>query len=200
MEMRNWILAFVLLLSCFVTDAQRRGSLIRIDRTISVACVDDYIEYCYYRQYKDNWCWAACIQMVLDYHGIYVSQSKIVERAYGGLYDFTANKNDIIDAIDGWSVNNTRIRASSERYKNPQTLINAIAGGTPLIIGLNEDYTATGHAYVLSHIFFSQDNYGNMIPERVVVVNPANDGDMEESLEWLDFYKRINTIITISIY
>ena len=196
--MRKFVLFALMFLFFTVANAQRRGSVVRIDGSISVACVNDYIEYCHHRQYKDNWCWAACVQMVLDYYGLSVSQSSIVERAYGDDYDFTANKNNIIGALNGWYVSGSTVRASYERYKNAKTLIDAIATGRPLIIGLNENYTSTSHAYVLTHIFFTTDYNGNMTPTRVIVLNPYNSGDMEEGLDWSEFYNRINTIITVT--
>lgn len=196
--MRKLVLIALLLLSFTVASAQRHGSVVRIDGSISVARVNDYMEQCFHRQYKDNWCWAACVQMVLDYYGLFVSQSRIVERTYGDDYDFTANKNNIISALNGWHINGYTVRASFERYKNAKALIDAIANGQPLIIGLNEQYASTGHAYLLTHIFFTRDFQGNMTPSRVVVVNPANSGDLEESLDWTEFYKRINTVITVT--
>lgn len=197
--MKKLILFTLMSLSTTLSFSQMHGSVVRIDGSISVARVNDYIENCYHCQYKDNWCWAACVQMVLDYYGLSVSQSRIVEQAYGDDYDFTANKYDIIDALNGWYVNGYTVRANYERYKNAKTLIDAIANGSPLIIGLNERYTSTGHAYVLTHIYFTKDYNGNMTPTRVVVINPAKSGDLEESLDWSEFFKRINTIITVTI-
>ncbi|MGN1216971.1 MAG: hypothetical protein ACI4TD_03235 [Phocaeicola sp.] len=84
------------------------------------------------------------------------------------------------------------------RILHARTLIDAVASGRPHIIGLNEQYTSTGHAYVLTHIIFTKDYNGNMTPTRVVAINPANSGDLEESLDWSEFYKRINTIITVT--
>ena len=196
--MKKLILFTLMLFSATLSFSQRRGSIVRIDGSISVARVNDYIESCFHRQYKDNWCWAACVQMVLDYYGLDVTQTRIVERTYGNDYDFTANKNDVVGALNGWRVSGYTVRASYERYKNAKTLIDAIASGKPLIIGLDERYTSTGHAYVLTHIFFTKDYRGNMTPTRVVVINPANSGDLEESLDWSEFYKRINTIITVT--
>lgn len=192
------LLLILLLVFATAANAQRRGSMVRIDGSISVARVNDYVEYCYHRQYKDNWCWAACVQMVLDYYGLEVTQSRIVERAYGDAYDFTADGEDIVDAIDRWNVNGSLIRATSEKYKSAKTLIDAMTKGTPLIIGLDEQFTSTGHAYVLTHVFFTTDYRGNMTPTRVLVVNPANEGDLEESLDWDEFYERINTIIIVT--
>lgn len=38
----------------------------------------------YYRsQEQQTWCWAACIEMVLDYHGPNVNQNAIVRQVYG---------------------------------------------------------------------------------------------------------------------
>ena len=36
------------------------------------------------RQKMENWCWAACIQMVLNYHGLYVDQKDVVARVFKG--------------------------------------------------------------------------------------------------------------------
>lgn len=196
--MNKLLVVALFFLSTTLSFSQKHGSVVRIDGSISVASVNEYFESCFHRQYKDNWCWAACVQMVLDYYGLSVSQSRIVERAYGDEYNFTANKNDIIRAINGWYVNGYTVRARYERYKNAKTLIDAVASGRPLIIGLNEQYTSSGHAYVLTHIFFTKDYNGNMTPTRVVVINPANSGDLEESLDWSEFYKRINTIIIVT--
>ena len=43
------------------------------------------------KQRMENWCWAACIQMVLNYHGLYVDQQDIVTRIYGAAIDRPAN-------------------------------------------------------------------------------------------------------------
>jgi len=197
--MRKLILIILLLVFTTSAYSQRWGSIVRIDGTnISVARVNDYMEYCYHRQYKENWCWAACLQMVLDYYGLEVSQSRIVERAYGDDYDLTANGEDIAAAVNGWYLGGAWIHATSEKYKSAKTLIEALVKGTPLIIGLDERYSSTGHAYVLTHVFFTTDTYGNMTPSRVLVVNPANSGDLEESLDWDEFYERINTIVVVT--
>jgi len=37
------------------------------------------------RQRQTNWCWAASIQMVLNFHGVDVTQEEIVQRIFGTL-------------------------------------------------------------------------------------------------------------------
>lgn len=191
----------IILMCClfFPIYGQRKGSIVNIDGSISVAMVNGYFDYCHHRQLNDNWCWAACVQMVLDYLGVEVTQSKIVNRVYGDTYDLTANRSDIVNAIDRWYVNGSLIRAKYETRKNAKTLIDNLVSHSPIIIGLDERYSPVGHAYVLTHIFFKRDSMGNMTPVRVVVVDPAQNGDMETSLDWSVFYQKINTIITITI-
>lgn len=195
--MKKLSLFGVILFFSFIACAQKRGEIIRIDGSISVACVNNHIEYCHHSQYKENWCWAACVQMVLDYYDLYVSQTTIVKRTYGNEYNITANKNDIVGAIDGWYIRGHVVKAKYERYKSAKTLIDAVSSGHPLIVGLNEN-SSIGHAYVLTHIFFKNDYNGDMTPTRVVLLNPANSYDLEESLDWSEFYNRINTIITVT--
>lgn len=196
--MKKLVLFILFLVLATSAYTQRKGSIVRIDGTVSVARVNDYMEQCYHRQYKENWCWAACLQMVLEYYGLEVSQSRIVERAYGDDYDLTANGEDIAAAVNGWYLGGALVRATTERYKSAKTLIDSMIKGTPLIMGLDERYSSTGHAYVLTHVFFTTDAYGNMTPSRVLVVNPANSGDLEEGLDWDEFYERINTIVVVT--
>ena len=42
------------------------------------------------RQRQQNWCWAATTQMVLNYHGLYVTQEQVVARIFGKLVDSPA--------------------------------------------------------------------------------------------------------------
>ncbi|MGH7602471.1 MAG: C39 family peptidase [Gemmatimonadaceae bacterium] len=41
-------------------------------------------EVAYAEQANSNWCWAASIQMILNYYGISIKQQEIVGRSYGG--------------------------------------------------------------------------------------------------------------------
>src|SRR5690606_1346325 len=45
------------------------------------------------KQRNTNWCWAACIQMVLNYYNIPVAQEQIVKRTLGKLADKPADPN-----------------------------------------------------------------------------------------------------------
>ena len=40
-------------------------------------------------QQMDEWCWAASVQMILQYYEIPVTQEEIVARVFGGVCGFT---------------------------------------------------------------------------------------------------------------
>jgi hypothetical protein len=71
---RSWILNAVLLLTCAVesTGAQTY-----------VGVASGAFQNSYSEQARDEWCWAASLQMIYSYYGLNVPQSEIVRRSYG---------------------------------------------------------------------------------------------------------------------
>jgi len=51
-----------------VASAQPRGLIVCIDNSVFVAFCNQKIDDCRTTQYKENWCWAACVQMAMRYH------------------------------------------------------------------------------------------------------------------------------------
>ncbi len=172
-------------LNCEQVSARApQGHIVAIDNSVFVAMLDESIEDCVCMQEKDNWCWAACIEMILEYYGIYESQSDIVSYVYGYPFDRTASGNLIAEAFDGWSDFSVR----SFNSKTAQSFINEIAAGHPLIIGWDE------HAYLLTHIFYKKNVAGALSPYKIVMINPST-GD-EEVRDWSDFFSSLNTIVS----
>jgi hypothetical protein len=81
---------FVILFKCIVALSNGQANVQQIGPNYFVAGVNteqfNYVA-ANSRQRANNWCWAACIQMVLNYHGLYITQEDIVRQCYGGLYD-----------------------------------------------------------------------------------------------------------------
>ena len=161
-----------------------RGQIVAIDNSVFVAMVDSSIENCICRQEKENWCWVACIQMILRYNGIRESQTGIVAHLYGEQYNLTASGNEITDAFDGW--NNFSVR--SFKTKTAQSFINEISSGHPLIIGYEE------HAYLLTHIYYKKTSNGALTPFKVIMINPSLG--KEEVFDWENFFSSLNTIVS----
>lgn len=166
-------------------SAQPQGRIVAIDNSVFVAMVDSSIEDCIRQQYKDNLCWAACIQMILLYNGEYVSQSAIAEKVFGDSYNRTASGNQIEATFDGWHGYSVK----SYKSKTPQSFINEISSGHPLIIGIGE------HAYLLTHIYYKKASNGLLHPFKAILINPKSG--KEEVKDWNEMYYRVNTIVSI---
>ena len=103
--MKSRLLILLYLLSSLLTpmtgSARPRGQIVAIDNSVFVALVDSSIEGCICVQEKENWCWAACIQMILQYNGQNVSQNNIVIEVIGNSCNRSASGNQIETAFDG---------------------------------------------------------------------------------------------------
>lgn len=178
------LLSLFALLTPMTGSARSWGQIVAIDNSVFVALVDTSIESCICVQEKDNWCWAACIQMILLYNGQYVSQNDIVTMAFGNSFNRTASGNQIELAFDGWC----GYSVHSYQSKKSQYLIDEISSGHPLIIGIGE------HAYLLSHIYYKKASNGLLHPFKVILINPKTG--REDVIEWCDMYSKANTIIS----
>lgn len=144
-------------------------------------------------QRQANWCWAACSQMVLNYHGLYIQQEQIVKRIYGKLVDLPANEYQIRAALSGWAPN---VQGGISRiYCKSGVFINDIpkylSKKWPLIVGLKNPYGGIGHAYVLTEIYYKTDKFNNTKPVKVVLRDPMPNIDGRVVLKWQHFYNRV---------
>lgn len=112
------------------------------------------------RQRQSNWCWAACVQMVLNYHGLIVNQEEVVQRVFGRQIDQPADNSQILLALSGWAPDfRGRFSAiTAIPYAWNGSLISDLAYKWPLIAGL-KNADGSGHAYVLTALQYHNENY-----------------------------------------
>lgn len=187
--MKHTLLILLFLLASIQTpmtgSAQPRGRIVSIDNSVFVAMLDSSVEDCVSVQRKENWCWAACVQMAMRYADVYVSQSDIAERALGGEYNLTASGNEIAEGLNGWH----GFTVHSYQSKTPQSFIDLLSKGNPLIVGIGE------HAYLLTHIYYKKASNEMLIPFKTILINPKSG--REEVKDWNDFYSNMNTIVSV---
>jgi hypothetical protein len=149
-----------------------------------------------------NWCWAACIQMVLNYHGLVVTQEQIVDRCFGQLIDAPGGEREMFIALSGVAPNvwgrSSRI-ATDEILPDAAAIQIALAMNNPLIVGLRNDNSAVGHANVLTGIYYSisTDSYGNIIsifPDKIVLRDPWPGNPSRIEMNWNEFINRVTSI------
>lgn len=151
------------------------------------------------RQKSMNWCWAACIQMVLNYNGLYVTQEDVVMRCFGTLADHTGGPQEMFTALSGWgyNVHGGVSTIYSNNYPTNANEIQAfLASNKPLIVGLSQPNSNIGHAYVLTALFYSisYDYYGNaiIVPDKVVLRDPWPNNPSRQEMSWWEFANRMN--------
>ncbi|WP_321345205.1 C39 family peptidase [uncultured Draconibacterium sp.] len=152
------------------------------------------------RQQGQNWCWAACVAMVLQYNGIIVSQQEVVMRCYGNLVDRPGGDPQMFTALSGWGRNvygGVSTIYSNNYPTNAAEIQIWLASNKPLIVGLNQPNSSIGHAYVLTAIYYSNqyDYNGNIvgiIPDKVVLRDPWPYNPSRQEISWSDFASRVN--------
>jgi len=129
-------------------------------------------------QHQSAWCWAACVSMILNYHGCKVSQEQVVMQEYGGLPNRAAQVS--------WRISKQLSRKwvgdGGDRYEARLVslfdlesgifgltnfdVIDALEDGEPLLVGTQ------GHAVVQIGFDYTKDYLGNIHPNRVDVFDP----------------------------
>jgi hypothetical protein len=131
------------------------------------------VEFKSAQQEDSLWCWAASIEMVLDYHGLTVPQESVVERIYGSKINRTGDPRQILTALSGLAPN--KEGGASQIYAEGYTglypyFVTDLINEYPLIIGLN--FGSYSHAVVLTAVAYSMNANGQPVPASVVIRDP----------------------------
>lgn len=152
------------------------------------------------RQRQANWCWAASVQMVLNFHGLYVRQEDIVSRLFGGLYDSPMNLDGILFALSGWAYD-TRGRTSTIHAQpyvaNNTVLINDLAYHWPLIIGFNG--VPIGHTCVLTSVSYSMTRQNLPYIHKAIIRDPWPGNESRQEYDWNEMQKNMPFLIRVYI-
>jgi len=197
---RHLILVFFSLTLATTSFGQQTGEVYQIGdgNNFCAAIKTSAFQFYQAEQEYDNWCWAACIQMVLNYQGIKISQCDIVAKAFGQCINRPAGCDVMVRAANGWNYNGTALEAWSEDDISSKDLIDALAFKYPVIIGLNMPGQNVGHAYVLTAIFFKYDSNHSKIPYKVRLRDPWPTNPNVYETTWNDFRSRINCIVHVT--
>lgn len=153
----------------------------------------------YGKQHSMNWCWAACIQMVLNYNSIPVLQEQIVKRTLGKLVDKPADPHIMFKALNNWEVDKygNKVLVSSNFYStDTKEITTFLASKKPLIVGLRQQGSNIGHAYVLIGMFyetvFKNNGEASYKPHSVLLVDPWPGNNNIKDISWSDFANSLN--------
>lgn len=193
---------FTITLAMFIAQiaiAQKLGAV--KDKYIYVGISEDEFSSIasFGKQHNMNWCWAACIQMILNYNSIPVLQEQIVKRTLGKLVDKPADPSIMFRALNGWEVDvyGNKVLVSSNFYTTDiKEITTFLATKKPLIVGLRQQGTNIGHAYVLIGMFyetvFKTNGEVSYKPHSVLLVDPWPGNNSIKDISWSDFADRLN--------
>jgi hypothetical protein len=148
----------------------------------------DEFEFYAASQRNSQWCWAASIQMVLNYYGISIEQEQIVARTYGTdpygrLPNWGGSFEDITSNLNNWSIDNNGdpyiVKASVlAGAPTPVHLLDELEKKHPVIIAYASS-PASGHAVVITAASYTPSPYGPII-QSLIVRDPLQTGGRAE--------------------
>jgi hypothetical protein len=144
--LRSRALVIILLIGCAaVSIAQQAPHWVGIDNRVANSFA--------VAQWRDEWCWAASTQLILNYYGIHVTQADIVGRIHGNYEDQPGSDFDISEALDGWvpTAGGVRVVHATEGPGLPdtETLIEELSQSRPILIAFATG-PSSGHAVVIT--------------------------------------------------
>ena len=153
------------------------------------------------RQRQQNWCWAATVQMVLNFHGLYVTQEQVVARVFGDLIDRPGQPRDILNALSGWAPDirgrRSSIHASTMVFRGSE-IVGDLAHRWPIIVGLQGN--PVGHAYVLTGVIYSADPMTNEpFFHEVLLRDPLPGSRSLQRIPWASFRSRLMFLARVRV-
>ena len=135
------------------------------------------MEYVASDQRNSQWCWAASIQMVLNYYGVSISQEQIVARTYGvdpagRLPNWGGNFQNITANLNNWNIDNAgRPYVVSARLgrgaPTPAVLLQELSNRRPVIVAYATGPNS-GHAVVVTGASYTPTPGGPIIHSLIV--------------------------------
>jgi len=142
------------------------------------------------RQRHSNWCWAASVQMVLNYRGVPVTQEQVVQRIFGGAVpDVPGQPEQILTALSGWAFtrNGQPVMLSSYPFAfSGSEIVRDLAERWPIVVGVKNSPTS-GHAYVMTAVTYSVDPWNQPVFRTAVLRDPWPDNPSRIEVPWAQF-------------
>ncbi len=142
------------------------------------------------KQKESNWCWAASIQMVLNYHGINITQEQIVDKTHGRdelnrLFNATATVQNITTNLNHTGINTAGISYSVKSSGNwgaptAARLLWELSNDHPIIAGYRTG-PYTDHAVVITGAWYEQSTKGPIVQYLVIQDPNPIDKSVETS-------------------
>ncbi len=117
-------------------------------------------------QMRTEWCWAASIQMILNWYNVPVRQADVVDRIYGRTIDAAASEDAITKALTGTAYDRTqrKVHLSAHRYRGvppSNWLLDELGRQHPVLVTFRSSKTML-HAVVLTSAEYETQRDGRV--------------------------------------
>jgi len=176
------ILCWVALACPTLTASAQFSGQHRVSNEVKATGVRSHEFQKYYReQQKRAWCWAACIEMVLDSSGVNVNQPAIVHQVYGS--DWSGRQPDapgtirqMIALLNQWGIDDHGKRFTvnargGNGAPSPAWLLGELRSNHPVIILFNPSRGNIGHFVVVTGAYYRDSSSGPQV-DRLVIWDP----------------------------
>lgn len=201
----------LLILPCFAYPHHVKGVIYKIkkDNMWAVAVKGEVFKDFVSIQRNTNWCWAACVQMVLNYQGVDAQQEEIVKRVKGDLINDGGTEDEIVKGANLWELGGHKISARYEQYYckecknympdiNLQGIIDELFYKSPMIVRLSVPKEHPRSVWVMTGLIFSREGK-DIYPKKVILRDPWPESDSRQELEWKEFSNRLKSITYVFI-
>jgi len=152
--------------------------------------LDDF-DFATVSQKETQWCWAACITMVLNYYDIPCTQEEVVMRTYGTLVNYPARDlYQIAQYLNGWGVDRQgrQVIVQAEAYSSApfDAILSVLSDGRPFIIGVGNGYS--GHVVVCYGVDWVNNYWGPEVTKFYVYDPWPDNGYSEWDTRELNMY------------
>lgn len=148
------------------------------------------------RQRRQNWCWAAAIQMRFGIGGLEITQEQVVQRIFGGDIDNGGTPQQIMDALSGgtFTASGKPALLRAQPLRKWDDMIDDLSFGNPLIVGMKNTDDSL-HAVVVTAVTYSHGPVGTPVLQSVVTRDPWPYNASLQELPWDGFVHRATFII-----
>lgn len=156
----------------------------------------EQMNYVAARQLNSQWCWAACIKMVLNYYGVSITQKQIVARTYkanelGHLPNWPATFKTIHKNLNNWGIDNNGItyKVSAKIFSgapHPRILLTELNNKRPIVLAYSNGDN-TGHAVIITGASYEVRN-GSPRIKTVVVRDPWPNDENKKTFGRVEYY------------
>lgn len=150
---------------------------------------------------NEHWGWAACLQQILNYHGVYVTQEDLVKKVLGAPLDTPAQLDEIVKGLVGCEFRDVGGGTSTVYLKETKfdlpVMLRDLEYNWPMLVGISSPDQEHAVACVVTAVFFSGDQSNPTLTE-IVLRNPAGDGS-KLKLSAQEFDQRLLTVLRVYV-